>query len=75
MNKLCLLLCLAGLTFTASAEKGKPYNHLKYLDDPEEFHFAIMSDLYGADVKGEVYRDAFNRAVGGSFHMGDLFNY
>ena len=63
MNKLCLLLCLAGLTLTASAEKGKPYNHLKYLDDPEEFHFAIMSDLYGADEKGEVYRDAFNRAV------------
>ncbi|MBQ6329459.1 MAG: metallophosphoesterase [Kiritimatiellae bacterium] len=63
MNKLCLLLCFAGLTLTASAEKGKPYNHLNYLDDPEEFHFAIVSDLYGADEKGEVYRDAFNRAV------------
>ena len=45
------------------AEKGKPYNHLNYLDDPEEFSFAVLADMYGADEKGEVYRDGFNRAV------------
>ena len=63
MKQLSLALLSVGFALGAFGEKGKPYNHLNFLDDPEEFSFAVWADMYGADEKGESYRNAFDRAV------------
>ena len=63
MKRFFFTAALSVAAMAGFAEKGKPYNHLNYLDDPEEFSFAVLADMYGADEKGEVYRDGFNRAV------------
>ena len=60
-TSVCLALCAAALT--AVAVPGKPYSHLNYLDDPEEFHFAIVGDRQGADKDGNEFRGGFTNAI------------
>ena len=65
MMKTIFGLVAVGLSLTAAAEMGKPYNHQKYLNDPEEFHFAILPDRQGADrdKKMSEYRRGWEKAT------------
>ncbi len=63
MRALLLLLCYAASLFSALAQSPafrsldelpdkKPWTHLDFADDPEEFQFAIMSDRTGGHRPG-----------------------
>lgn len=59
------------LTFAAAvcaeAEPGKPYTHRNFIDDGDEFRFAIIPDRFGADYRGKHfhadYRGGFTNAI------------
>ena len=81
--KRIIILSFAAVAVTAFAERGKPYTHLNYLDDPQEFSFAIIPDRQGADSGGREFRGGFTNAINAvnllrpSFVMsvGDLIPY
>ena len=81
--KRIITMSLLLVAVTAFAEHGKPYTHLNYLDDTDEFSFAIIPDLQGADLGGKVFRGGFTNAINAvnllrpSFVMsvGDLIPY
>lgn len=51
--KVCQIrACLAGLLTALSVRAATPYTHQNFLDDPEEFHFAIIPDRTGGDLRG-----------------------
>ena len=83
MKRMIALSFALVMAVTASAEHGKPYTHLNYLDDPEEFSFAIIPDRQGADSNGKEFRGGFTNAINAvnllrpSFVMsvGDLIPY
>ena len=47
-----------GVTLAAGASEPKPWTHLNYQNDPDEFQFAIVPDRSGGD-----YRNAFTNAL------------
>ena len=47
-----------GVTLVAGASEPKPWTHLNYQNDPDEFQFAIVPDRTGGD-----YRNAFTNAL------------
>jgi len=64
---------LGCLVAAASAAAATPYTHQNFLDDPEEFHFAIVPDRTGGDLRGawtnalakvNLLRPAFVMTVG-----------
>ena len=59
--------------WTCSAEPAKPWTHQDYLDDTEEFRFAVLPDRAGGDFRGaftnalakiNLLRPAFVMSVG-----------
>ena len=60
-----LLLVLSVNSLPGLSEMGKPYTHQKFLNDPDEFHFAIMPDRQGADCdeKMSEYRRGWEKAT------------
>ena len=63
MKKLVVAIAVAAAAVSSPAEPGKPYTHLNYLNGPEDFRFAILPDVQGADFNGSDYRDGLARAV------------
>lgn len=53
------VMALLGVALAAAAEQGKPYTHLNYFDDPDEFRFAIIPDRFGADYRAKDYHTDF----------------
>ena len=47
-----------GVALAAGASEPKPWTHLNYQNDPDEFQFAIVPDRSGGD-----YRNAFTNAL------------
>ena len=58
-HTLLTMAFLLGGTFAAAAEECKPYTHLNYFDDPDEFRFAIIPDRFGADYRAKDYHTDF----------------
>ena len=58
-KKAMLTAGVIGLSLMATAEMGKPYTHLNYLDDQDEFRFAIIPDRFGADYRAKDYHTDF----------------
>ena len=56
-------LAAALLAFPLFAQPGKPYTHQNFLDDPDEFSFAVLPDVHGADFDGEDFRGGLANAV------------
>lgn len=56
---------VAGFACGGLAEEPSPWSHRRYLDDPEEFHFAIVPDRQGADRDSKMseYRHGFEKAI------------
>ncbi len=54
-----------GITVTVFAVEKTPWTHLNYLNDPDEFQFAIVPDRQGAsnDKKMGEYRQGFEKAI------------
>jgi len=64
MNSKMPIALAAVLTATAAlAVPGKPYTHLNYLDDPDDFRFAIVPDRQGANTGGREFREGFKNAI------------
>jgi hypothetical protein len=65
MKTFSVLLAAFAFVSGAFAGEAKPYTHLNYLDDPEEFRFAIIPDRFGADYRSlnQDYRGGFTNAI------------
>ena len=59
------ILASVALSWAAvlTAEEKTPWTHLNYLNDPDEFQFAIVTDRQGADRGGKEYRQGFEKAI------------
>ena len=63
MRKPLFVLAALLAAATALAVPGKPYTHLNYLDDPDDFRFAIIPDRQGANTGGREFREGFKNAI------------
>ncbi|MBR2839451.1 MAG: metallophosphoesterase [Kiritimatiellae bacterium] len=65
MCRVVLSLVLVGCSLPGQAEMGKPYTHQNFLNDPDEFHFAIVPDRQGADCDARMsdYRKGWEKAT------------
>ena len=69
MNVKCMMMACAAVTMSAYAlgaefshglSGAKPWTDKPFLDDPQEFHFAIIGDLTGGE-RPDVYERAVEK--------------
>ena len=56
----CLCACSVRAGFSHCLSGAKPWTDKPFLDDPQEFHFAVMADRTGGERKGY-----FEKAIAG----------
>lgn len=67
MDRRSVFVVCVSAVLVAFAGQPKPYTHRNYLEDPEEFRFAIIPDRFGADYRAKDYhtdyRGGFTNAI------------